>query len=131
MRLEPAALRERAALLEELQGPCRLCPRACGVDRAEDQEAGDLRHAVERHVNEDRVREALDALTRCADTGEGNLLELSVKAARVRARRVASSTAASLPIPLKTWSTSPLTWAIAAPTALATGPRIGLIIPPM
>ncbi|MGC8761227.1 MAG: methylmalonyl-CoA mutase [Bryobacteraceae bacterium] len=31
------------------------------------------------------VREALDVLTRCAETGEGNLLELSVRAARVRA----------------------------------------------
>jgi methylmalonyl-CoA mutase len=31
------------------------------------------------------VREALDALTRCAETGEGNLLELSVNAARSRA----------------------------------------------
>ena len=31
------------------------------------------------------VRQALDALTRCAETGEGNLLELSVQAARVRA----------------------------------------------
>jgi methylmalonyl-CoA mutase len=31
------------------------------------------------------VRDALDALTRCAQTGEGNLLELSVQAMRVRA----------------------------------------------
>ena len=31
------------------------------------------------------VREALHALTRCAESGEGNLLELSVNAARVRA----------------------------------------------
>jgi putative pyruvate formate lyase activating enzyme len=34
MRLEPALLRERAGLLERLQSPCRLCPRACGADRA-------------------------------------------------------------------------------------------------
>ncbi len=33
----------------------------------------------------DRVRSALDALTRCADTGEGNLLELAVDAARAKA----------------------------------------------
>ena len=31
------------------------------------------------------VREALDRLTRCAETGEGNLLELAVEAARLRA----------------------------------------------
>lgn len=31
------------------------------------------------------VREALAALTRCAETGEGNLLDLSIKAVRVRA----------------------------------------------
>ncbi|MFZ5939533.1 MAG: methylmalonyl-CoA mutase [Bacteroidota bacterium] len=31
------------------------------------------------------VRSALEAITRCAETGEGNLLELSVEAARVRA----------------------------------------------
>lgn len=35
--------------------------------------------------NETAVRQALDALVRCAGSGEGNLLELSVNAARVRA----------------------------------------------
>ncbi len=35
--------------------------------------------------NPDAVRSALDAITRCARTGEGNLLELSVEAARKRA----------------------------------------------
>jgi putative pyruvate formate lyase activating enzyme len=34
MRLEAAALHERAARFEALMSPCRLCPRACGVDRA-------------------------------------------------------------------------------------------------
>ncbi|MCL1893557.1 MAG: methylmalonyl-CoA mutase [Holophagaceae bacterium] len=33
----------------------------------------------------DAVKSALEALTKCADTGEGNLLELSVEAAKVRA----------------------------------------------
>lgn len=33
----------------------------------------------------DAVRKALDAITRCAETKEGNLLELSIEAARVRA----------------------------------------------
>ncbi len=35
--------------------------------------------------DDDRVRSALDALTRCADSGEGNLLELAVDAARAQA----------------------------------------------
>ncbi len=35
--------------------------------------------------NEADVQKALDALTRCVETGEGNLLELAVEAARVRA----------------------------------------------
>lgn len=35
--------------------------------------------------NEVDVKKALEDITKCADTGEGNLLDLSVKAARVRA----------------------------------------------
>jgi methylmalonyl-CoA mutase len=35
--------------------------------------------------NEAEVAEALDALTKCAETGAGNLLDLAVKAARVKA----------------------------------------------
>jgi methylmalonyl-CoA mutase len=35
--------------------------------------------------NDKEVQEALTAITKCAETGDGNLLELSVKAARVRA----------------------------------------------
>ena len=35
--------------------------------------------------NETDVQAALEALTKCAETGEGNLLDLSIKAARVRA----------------------------------------------
>ncbi len=35
--------------------------------------------------NEEEVRSALDALTKSAETGEGNLLDLAVKAARVKA----------------------------------------------
>jgi methylmalonyl-CoA mutase len=35
--------------------------------------------------DDDRVRSALDALTRCAGSGEGNLLELAVDAARAKA----------------------------------------------
>ena len=35
--------------------------------------------------NEEEVKKALDAITRCVETKEGNLLELAVEAARVRA----------------------------------------------
>ncbi|HOP50100.1 MAG TPA: methylmalonyl-CoA mutase [Ignavibacteriales bacterium] len=40
---------------------------------------------LRKNRNEEEVKAALDALTKCAETGEGNLLELSIKAARVRA----------------------------------------------
>ena len=35
--------------------------------------------------NEEEVKKALEAITRCVETGEGNLLELAVEAAHVRA----------------------------------------------
>ena len=35
--------------------------------------------------NDDDVFSCMDALTTCAETGEGNLLDLAVKAARARA----------------------------------------------
>ncbi len=46
-----------------------------------------LKRLAELKANRDdaKVKSALDALTKCAETGEGNLLELSVNAARVRA----------------------------------------------
>ncbi|MDP2365571.1 MAG: methylmalonyl-CoA mutase family protein, partial [Ignavibacteria bacterium] len=46
-----------------------------------------LKRLSELKANRDdaKVQSALDALTKCAETGEGNLLELSVNAARVRA----------------------------------------------
>lgn len=40
---------------------------------------------VKARRGEAAVRQALEALVRCAETGEGNLLELSVQAARLRA----------------------------------------------
>lgn len=40
---------------------------------------------VKKNRNNDEVQSCLDALTKCAETGEGNLLDLSVKAARSRA----------------------------------------------
>ncbi|MBN1212983.1 MAG: methylmalonyl-CoA mutase, partial [candidate division Zixibacteria bacterium] len=40
---------------------------------------------LRRERNEDDVRRALEVLTRCAENGKGNLLELSVAAAKARA----------------------------------------------
>ncbi len=40
---------------------------------------------MKQNRNHKEVNEALAALTKCAETGEGNLLDLSIKAARVRA----------------------------------------------
>ncbi len=41
--------------------------------------------SVKQKRNNEDVKKALDALTKCAETGEGNLLELSIIAARARA----------------------------------------------
>mgnify|MGYP000293683882 CR=1 FL=1 len=40
---------------------------------------------LKRGASEEEVKKALDAITRCVETKEGNLLELAVEAARVRA----------------------------------------------
>lgn len=40
---------------------------------------------VKKNRNNEDVKQSLDALTKCAETGEGNLLELSIVAARARA----------------------------------------------
>lgn len=41
--------------------------------------------SVKQNRNDEEVKQALDALTKCAETGKGNLLELSIIAARARA----------------------------------------------
>jgi methylmalonyl-CoA mutase len=41
--------------------------------------------ALRASRDNDAVKKALDAITKCVETGEGNLLELSIEAARVRA----------------------------------------------
>ncbi|GAB4468701.1 MAG: methylmalonyl-CoA mutase [Thermoflexibacter sp.] len=48
---------------------------------------------LRRERNQEEVKKALDELTKCAETGEGNLLDLAVKAARVRASLGEISTA--------------------------------------
>ena len=40
---------------------------------------------VKSHRDEQAVQKALDEITKCVETGEGNLLDLAVKAAAVRA----------------------------------------------
>ncbi len=40
---------------------------------------------LKKSRNEQEVQRALDAITKCAETGEGNLLDLSIKAARAKA----------------------------------------------
>jgi len=40
--------------------------------------------AIRESRDNDKVKEALDAITECSSTGEGNLLDLSIKAARAR-----------------------------------------------
>ena len=49
--------------------------------------------AVKAKRDPEKVRACLEALTRCAESGEGNLLELSVEAARARATLGEISTA--------------------------------------
>ena len=41
--------------------------------------------SVKQNRNDEDVKQALEAITKCAETGEGNLLELSIVAARARA----------------------------------------------
>ncbi|MCB9762868.1 MAG: methylmalonyl-CoA mutase [Alphaproteobacteria bacterium] len=61
-------------------------PEVLRVDNTAVREAQIARLAQLRaDRDEARLRETLDALTRCADTGEGNLLDLAVHAARARA----------------------------------------------
>lgn len=45
----------------------------------------DRLNQLRRERDESKVSQALDALTKCAETSQGNLLELAVEAARVRA----------------------------------------------
>ncbi|HOF45242.1 MAG TPA: methylmalonyl-CoA mutase [Bacteroidales bacterium] len=56
------------------------------VDNSAVREAQIKRLAkLRKERNNEEVQKSLDALTRCAETGEGNLLELSIQAARNRA----------------------------------------------
>jgi len=103
LRIEEAAARKQARIDAGVE-------KIVGVNayRTEEETAIDVRQVdnskvraqqvaqleeLKRTRNDGAVRESLAALTRCAETGEGNLLELSVEAARRRATLGEISTA--------------------------------------
>lgn len=95
MRVEEAAARKQARIdsgVEKIVGVNFLRPDkedpidTLEVDNSIVREAQLKRLAkLKAERDEAKVTAALDALTRCAEKGEGNLLELSVEAARHRA----------------------------------------------
>ena len=95
MRIEEAAARKQARIdsrIDTIVGvnKYRLDKEApietLEVDNTKVREAQIARlDKLRANRNQAEVDAALDALTRCAETGEGNLLELSIDAARKRA----------------------------------------------
>ena len=95
MRIEEAAARKQARIdsgQDTIVGVNKYIPDEDGeIDILEVDNTAVRSAQIERLKklkkarNPDAVRAALDALTKCAETGEGNLLELSVEAARKRA----------------------------------------------
>lgn len=95
MRIEEAAARKQARIdsgQDTIVGVNKyVTDEDAGIDILEVDNTAVRSAQIERlrklkkARNNDAVRAALDALTKCAETGEGNLLELSVEAARKRA----------------------------------------------
>jgi methylmalonyl-CoA mutase len=95
MRIEEAAARKQARIdsgQDTIVGVNKyITDEDAGIDILEVDNTAVRSAQIERlrklkkARNNDAVRAALDALTKCAETGEGNLLELSVEAARKRA----------------------------------------------
>ena len=95
MRIEEAAARKQARIdsgHDTIVGVNKyITDEDAGIDILEVDNTAVRSAQIERlrklkkARNNDAVRAALDALTKCAETGEGNLLELSVEAARKRA----------------------------------------------
>ncbi len=95
MRIEEAAAKKQARL--DTGKEVRVGVNKYRLDKEEPMEILDVDNTAVREAqlkrlkklkderNEEEVQKALDALTECARTGEGNLLELSVEAARKRA----------------------------------------------
>ncbi len=95
MRIEEAAARKQARIdsgQDTIVGVNKyITDEDAGIDILEVDNTAVRSAQIERlrklkkARNNDAVGAALDALTKCAETGEGNLLELSVEAARKRA----------------------------------------------
>ncbi len=95
MRIEEAAARTQARIDSGRQPIVGI--NCYPIDEAEDIPILEVDNSAVRDAqiarlnelrsnrNDDAVIEALHALTRCAETGEGNLMDLSIKAARARA----------------------------------------------
>src|SRR5690606_27909651 len=94
MRIEEAAARKQARIdagkdiivgVNKFQTDDQQEIEILDVDNAAVRESQLQRLAdLRANRNQEQVEKALDALTKAAETGEGNLLDLSVKAARVR-----------------------------------------------
>jgi methylmalonyl-CoA mutase len=95
MRIEESAARRQAHIdsgLETIVGVNKYrLPEEETLDALEIDNALVRQNQMERlkrlraQRDDTRVRQSLEALTKCAETGEGNLLALSVEAARARA----------------------------------------------
>jgi len=95
MRIEEAAAKKQARL--DTGKEVRAGVNKYRLDKEEPMEILDVDNTAVREAqlkrlkklrdqrNEEEVQKALDKITECARTGEGNLLELSVEAARQRA----------------------------------------------
>ena len=95
MRIEEAAARTQARIdsgRQKIIGVNEYClEHEDPIDILEVDNTAVRKQQIERlkqlkaNRNNEDVQKALDAITKCVETGEGNLLELAVEAARVRA----------------------------------------------
>jgi methylmalonyl-CoA mutase len=95
MRIEEAAARRQAKIdsgqetivgVNKYRLPREAAIEILEVDNTAVRQAQVKRlHKLRAERDETRVRAALNAITKCAETAEGNLLELSIEAARARA----------------------------------------------
>jgi methylmalonyl-CoA mutase len=95
MRIEEAAARRQAKIdsgQETIVGVNKYrLPREAAIEILEVDNTAVRQAQIKRlrklraERNETRVHAALNAITKCAETAEGNLLELSIEAARARA----------------------------------------------
>jgi methylmalonyl-CoA mutase len=95
MRIEEAAARRQAQI--DSNKETIIGVNKYRLEQEEDLDILDIDNSAVRHAqlkrleklrkerNEDKVNQALDALTKVAESGEGNLLEFAIAAARARA----------------------------------------------